>query len=107
MCQYEHVRERKKNLFFTTQHIVAKQHVAEVHSTKLDAIFARLELATALSPPQHTSQPSTSYTTQILSQSGLLPRSLNTSRQTGTLGREPPALFSSLFCSKLSSKIEL
>lgn len=62
-------------------------------------------MATVFSPPQHCSQPSTSYTTQIFSQSGLLPHSLNTSRQTGTLGREPPALFSSLFCSeRLSCK---
>lgn len=51
-------------------------------------------MATVFSPPQHCSQPGTSYTTQIFSQSGLLPRSLGTSRRAGTLGREPPALFS-------------
>lgn len=51
-------------------------------------------MATVFSPPQHCSQPGTSYTTQIFSQSGLLPRSLSTSRRAGTLGREPPALFS-------------
>lgn len=34
-------------------------------------------MATVLSPPQHCSQPGTSHTTQIFSQSGLLPHSLN------------------------------
>lgn len=76
---------------FTKQHAGVKQQQAEVHSGTQTRSFVWFGRATACSPPQRCSRTSTSYTAQIFSQSGLLPRSRSASRQTGTPGREPPA----------------